>query len=38
MIYVARAQVVLQQFFTAYPGSLRETAARMLLESLSSVE
>jgi hypothetical protein len=38
MIYMARAQVVLQQFFTAYPGSLRETAARMLLESLPSVE
>lgn len=38
MIYAARAQVVLQEFFTAYPGSLRETAAQMLLERLPSVK
>ena len=38
MIYVARAQVVLQEFFTAYPNSLRATAVQMLLESLPIVE
>jgi len=38
MTYAARAQVMLQEFLTAYPNSLRATAAQMLLESLPSIE
>ncbi|MBT8365956.1 MAG: hypothetical protein KJP23_14765 [Deltaproteobacteria bacterium] len=37
-IYTARARVLLQEFFTTYPNSLRVSAAQMLLQNLPAVE
>ena len=38
ILYATRARIVLQEFFTTYPASLRAYAGQMLLEHLPSGE